>query len=90
MTPENIQQLYSYQAFADLCGCARQTIYNLVSERKLSSPIKTLAGPRFTLQHYLEFVGQAPSPAQPVMPAPRRGRGRPRIVAQRAAAGGVA
>ncbi|WP_215844207.1 hypothetical protein HHS34_010515 [Acidithiobacillus montserratensis] len=69
-------KLYTYESFADLVGTARQTVYNLVSLGKLSKPIRTLGGPRFTIQHYLEFVGQALKPE----PAPPRRRGRPRIV----------
>ncbi|WP_215842693.1 hypothetical protein HHS34_010045 [Acidithiobacillus montserratensis] len=72
------QKLYSYQLFAELVCASRQTVYNLVSLGKLSKPIRTLAGPRFTINHYLEFVGQTAEP-EPV-PPPSRRRGRPRIV----------
>lgn len=83
-------QLFNSEEFAALTGSARQTIYNLVSTGKLSRPIKTLAGPRFTIQHYQEFIGQACRPdPEPEPPAPR-GRGRPRIVQQPRRAGGAA
>lgn len=88
-------QLYDYGAFAALGGCARQTIYNLVSQGKLSKPIQTLAGPRFTVHHYLEFIGQAPRPTppprpdKPAAPQQKRPRGRPRIAAQAMGKGGT-
>ena len=84
---QQLPQLYDYENFATLTGCARQTLYNLVCQGKISRPLKTLAGPRFTVQHYLEFVGQAPRPTppptkpadKPAAPQPKRPRGRPRI-----------
>ena len=87
-------QLYNAEAFSQLVGCARKTIYNLVSQGKISRPVKTLAGPRFSVQHYVEFIGQAPrpnptpKPDKPRQVAEKRPRGRPRIAAQQMGNGG--
>ncbi len=74
------EQYYTYRNFAQKRDCAEQTIRNLVSSGRLPRPVQTMAGPRFTQEHFDVFDNALSSPSE------KQRRGRPRI-AQKARGG---
>lgn len=69
--------VFSYDSAAQLLDCSPKTLRNKVTLGLLPAPLQTLVGPRFTGDQLAQIL----FPLEALPTAPRRGRGRPRIVA---------